>query len=84
MDQLEFQHTLAKDLAFQLEEEMLESCAHEHNMGKHVDECQMSDVWKGSPPSSLGQVDNRMKRVIELHHQGARSTSFPLHVIIVA
>jgi hypothetical protein len=46
-------------------------------MGKRVDEYQQSDVWKVSCPNSLGQVDNRIKRAIELHHQGARNTSFP-------
>jgi hypothetical protein len=63
---------------------MLESCPCEHNMGKHADECQQCDVLKGSRPSSLGRVDNRIKRVIELHHQVARNISFPLHVIVVA
>jgi hypothetical protein len=53
MDQLEFQHTLAKNKALQLKEEMLESFACEHNMGKLVDECQLCDIWKGSHPSSL-------------------------------
>jgi hypothetical protein len=77
MNQLEFQHALAENLALQLEKEMLESCACEHNIVKHVDECQLCDVWKGSLPSSLGRVDNIIKRVIELHHQGARNNSFP-------
>jgi hypothetical protein len=67
----------------QLEEEMLESCACEHNMGEHVDECQLCDVWKGSNPSSLVWVDNRIKRVVVVHHQGARNTSFPYLVNIV-
>jgi hypothetical protein len=48
----------------QLEEELLESCPYEHNIGNHVDECQKSDVWKGSCPSSLGQVDNRIKETL--------------------
>jgi hypothetical protein len=61
MDQLEFQHILAKNWALQLKVEMMESCACEYKMGKHVDECQLCDVWKGSPSSYLVQVDNRIK-----------------------
>jgi hypothetical protein len=77
MDQLVFQHTLAKNKALQLEEEMFEKCPCDHYTGKHVDECQQSDVWKVCHPSSLDWVDNRIKRVTELHHQGARNISFP-------
>jgi hypothetical protein len=63
---------------------MLESYACEYNMGKHDDEYQLCDVKKGSHPSSLGLVDNRFKRVVELHHQRARNTSFPKCVIVIA
>ncbi len=46
-------------------------------MGKHVDGCQQSDVWKGSCTSSLGRVDDGIESTVELHLQVAQITAFP-------
>ena len=64
---------------------MTGNCPCEHkNKVKHVDVCWQNDVWKGSRPSSLDPVDNRIRGGIGLHHQGARSSAFSLLVIVGA
>ena len=54
---------------------MKNSC--EHNKDEHVDGCLQNDVWRDSHPSSIGPVDSKTGRVVELQHQVAKNSAFP-------
>jgi hypothetical protein len=67
-----FQHTLPERNVLLLVGEQWENYSCAHSMGKHVDECQQSDVLMDDCLRPLDQVGSRNRIVLGLCHQVTR------------